>query len=112
MSELLQAVDRGELGALILLDLTAVFNTVDHDILLLRLQQTFDVDDNAHRWFRSYLVGRTQHVRRSASVTHHRLLCGVPQSPFWGRCCSFVHLRPESPDPTNHLYADDTQVSG
>ena len=40
MSELLEAVDRGDLGALILLDLTAAFDTVDRDILLQRLQQT------------------------------------------------------------------------
>jgi len=51
----------GLLAALILLDLTAAFDTVDHDILL---QQTFGVDSNAHRWFRSYLVGRTKYVRR------------------------------------------------
>jgi len=46
--ELLQAVDRGEVGALILLDLTVAFNTIDHDILLQRLQQTFGIDGNVH----------------------------------------------------------------
>jgi len=80
MSELLQAVDRGEVGALILLDLTAAFDTVNHDILLQRLQRTFGIDVNVHQWFRSYLVGRTQYVRRGALrslITS--LLCGVPQ---------------------------------
>jgi len=48
MSELLQSVDRGEVGALILLDLTAAFDTVDHDIVLQRLQQTFGIDGNVH----------------------------------------------------------------
>jgi len=56
----------GELGALIPLDLTTAFDTVDHDILLQRLQRTFGIDGNVHRWFRSYLVGRTQYVHRGA----------------------------------------------
>jgi len=43
MSELLQAIDRGEVGALILLDLTAAFGTVDHDILLQQTRLTFDI---------------------------------------------------------------------
>jgi len=79
MSELLQAVDRGEVGALILPDLTKAFDAVDHDILLQRLQQTLGIDGNVYRWFRSYLVRRTHYIRRGALrslIT--RLLCGVP----------------------------------
>ena len=60
----MQAVDRGDFGALVLLDLTAAFDTVDHDIMLQRLKQTFGIDGAAHRWFRSFLIGWTQYVRR------------------------------------------------
>jgi len=40
-SDLLDAVDRGDTAALVLLDLTAAFDTVDHKILLKRLRVTF-----------------------------------------------------------------------
>ena len=59
----LQAVDRGDSAALILLDLYAAFDMVDHSILLQRLQTTFSIHDAAHRWFHSYLSGRYQYVR-------------------------------------------------
>jgi len=77
MSGFLQAVDRGELGTLILLDLTAAFDIVDHDILLQRLQLTFGVDGSALRWFRSYLVDRTQYVRRGALQSLITRRCAV-----------------------------------
>ena len=53
LSDILQAVDRGDTAALILLDLSAAFDTVDHANLLQRLQTTFGIDDSAHRWFSS-----------------------------------------------------------
>jgi len=128
MSELLQAVDGVELGALILLDLTAAFDTVDHDILLQRLQQTFGVDGHAHRWFRSYLVGRTQYVRRGAlqslvtRLLHVRYAPGIRsfyffiRSVIFFRCMLFIMYTfdliqlIEGHGIAPHLYADDTQV--
>jgi len=48
LSDILQAVDNGDLAALVLLDMSAVFDTVDHSILLRRLHLTFGIDDIAH----------------------------------------------------------------
>jgi len=85
ISELLLAVDHGDFAALTLLDLSAAFDTVDHDILIERLQTNFGIDGSALKWFQSYLLGRTQYVRRGAvcSLVVH-LLCGVSQSSVLG----------------------------
>jgi Reverse transcriptase (RNA-dependent DNA polymerase) len=54
LSDLLDAVDRGESAVLALLDLSAAFDIVDHTILLDRLRNTFGIRDAALSWFRSY----------------------------------------------------------
>ena len=80
LSDILQAVDRGDFDALVLFDLSAAFDTVDHEILIQRLQSTYSIHGSVLQWFRSYLLGRTQHVRRGSvrsSAVH--LVCGVPQ---------------------------------
>ena len=69
LSDILLAVDRGYVAVLILLDISAAFDTVDYEMLLQRLQTTYGISDVAHRWFRSYLFGRSQYVRIGTSCS-------------------------------------------
>ena len=78
LSEIIQAVDRGDFAALVLLDLSAAFDTVDHEILLQRLHIRYGINGPVLQWFRSYVVGRTQHVRRGSTISSTvHLACGV-----------------------------------
>ena len=62
ITDVLQAADRGEVTLLCMLDLFAVFDTVDHEILLDRLRRSYGVDGTALSWIESFLRGRTQSV--------------------------------------------------
>jgi len=86
--------------------------------MLQRLQQTFGVDANAHRCCRSYLVGRTQYVRRGAIQSLiTRLPCGVSHGfvlvplPLIVYTFDLIQLI-EGYGLASHLHADETQVSG
>jgi len=58
------SVDKGDVAALALLDLSAAFDTVDHDILCRRLELTFGLNGLVLSWFQSYLRGRSQCICR------------------------------------------------
>ncbi len=73
-------IDRGLVNAVVLLDLKKAFDTVDHEIFLLKLQY-YGICWTSHQWFASYLDNRTQicHIN-SCKSTPKCLRCGVPQS--------------------------------
>ena len=83
--DLLDAVDRDDTVMLVLIDLSAAFDTVDHGILLERLRVTFGVDNSTLASFRSYLVDRRQHVRCGGK-------CSVPIDVTFGVILSYVAL--------------------
>ncbi len=75
--------DSGKISVLVLLDLSAAFDTVDHNILLERLENWVGLSGMALKWFRSYLEGRGYYV----SIGEHKskwtsMTCGVPQGSY------------------------------
>jgi len=67
MSDILRAIDNGNLSLLALLDLSSAFDTVDHEILLRRLEVCYGLQGTALSWFTSYLNIRTWFLRCRAS---------------------------------------------
>jgi hypothetical protein len=118
LSDILKAVDSGDVAGLVLLDLSAAFDTVNHDILLRRLNTSYGINGTAIQWFRSYMTGRSQYVRRgSVKSSIVRLVCGVPQGSMLGPVLFVLYtadlirlIERHSLHP--HLYADDTHVYG
>ena len=76
-NDLLLAADSELIPAVWLLDLTAAFDTLDHDLLLLRLERQFGLRSVTLLWLRSYLCGRSYRVwfAGAASRTLRRLFC-------------------------------------
>ena len=78
-NDILLALDSNNCVAVLTLDLSAAFDTVDHEILLERMSSKFGIKDKALAWFKSYLSGRTQFVNiNGAKYDVHYTLCGVP----------------------------------
>ena len=115
-SDILSASDSGQLSILTLLDLSAVFDTIDHAVLLRRLKVTYGIEGNALKWFDSYITNRSQTVRICNHVSSStNLSYGVPQGSVLGPILFSLYIQPLSKviryhDFQYHSYADDTQI--
>ena len=74
--------DDNDLVLLVLLDLSAVFDAIDHGTVLTRLYDEVGISSTAHQWFCSFLANRTRHVTVNKSFSEDRpLTCRVPRGP-------------------------------
>ena len=117
-TDIVDAVEKGQYALLLLLDLSAVFDIVDHEILVRRLYSSFGLDSVALHWFRSYLEDRTQLVLLDdIFMTPRRVLCRMPQGSVLGPILFTLFMADlgriiELFGLLHHCYADDAQVYG
>ena len=102
-NDILSAINDGECVILVLLDLSAAFDTVDHDILITRLKHRFGITGKALGWIQSYLSERTQFVKIGTERSSSRNLIVVfPRAQCWVPSCipCTPHLSQASPIST------------
>ena len=111
------SLSKGMPTALVLLDLSAAFDTIDHHILLRCLTSWFGFADSVLQWFSSYLAARFQSVKVGDVLSDSSMLqYGVPQGSVLGPVLFSLYTTPLSKIISAyngikfHFYADDTQV--
>ena len=115
-NDILSAFDVRRGVLVVLLDLTAAFDTVDHEGLLKLLQSRFHLSGVAHQWMRSYLTGWSSRVSIQGNLSEPWILnFGVPQGSVLGPVLFSAYISPVSDIIRKHglsyiVYADDIQL--
>jgi len=116
LDDLHRIVDQKKSAVLIGLDLSAAFDTIDHTILIQRLQKRFCISGAALNWIKTYLEGRSQYVKIGEEKSPiSQCEVGVPQGSVLGPFLFSAYVSPISDVISSlgiqfHQYADDTQL--
>ena len=111
-NDIVTTVRKGNGSFLVLLDLSAAFDTIDYDNLFYILEKYVGIGGSALRLIRSYFSDRTQRVQIDGIMSDFAsLLCGVPQGSVLGSMKFCLYLLPLGAIRRHHnIYADDTQL--
>ena len=116
-NDILASLDAGHCTALLFVDLSAAFDSIDHSILTLCLQHWFGISSPTLNLLSFFLSDRSQTVIMSASKSQSFLLeYFVPQSSMCGSLFYSLHTTPlhsiisKYPCLRCHFYVDDSQI--
>ena len=80
VNDLRSEVDNKKCVLLVLLDMSAAFDTVEQSTLLKRFETNFGIEGSVNQWLRSYFTGRSQHVNIQGTLSEPKgMKCGMPQ---------------------------------
>ena len=103
VNDILSALDNDNISVLLLLDLSAAFDTIDHQILLPRLNSVFGIQSTALQWFHSYHSDRYQSTSaNNSSSSPSQLVYDVPQGSVLGPILFILYTVPLSDIIANH----------
>ena len=109
----LKGIDDKKLTACVLLDMSKAFDSVDHQVLLRKIQSV-GASTSALKWFNSYLTNRYQVVRIHSAVSDTLPVeCGVPQGSILGPLLFSIYVNdlPDAPrNCSTECYVDDTKL--
>ena len=92
-NDLLLNMNNGHMTNLVLLHLSAAFDTVDHNLLLQKLQSVIGIQGTALFWFQSYLGKRSQQISINGTLSQkYYLQCGIPQGSCLEPLLFTIHL--------------------
>lgn len=115
-SDICEALDDGSMVVLLMLDLSAAFDTLDHNTMLSRFRSSFGITGQALDWLKSYITNRHQCVAVGSATSEDSVLqYGVPQGSVLGPRMYCMYTKPvgsivRSHNLSHHSYADDTQA--
>ena len=94
-NDILREKDNQKCVVLLLLDMSAAFDTVDHELLVERMSKRHGVKGNALKWFRSYIQDRKQFVMIDGIKSKVKeLRYSVPQASVLGPILYFLYTSP------------------